>query len=308
MEPKEEMHIELEVSVNPDLPLGTTITNVVTIDSNEAPPSSTSVDAVVAYKPLNITKKTMDMEGNEIGWVNPGDRFTYLISFDNKNNDAVVTEVFLSDTLPSEVTFGEANVNNKNFIGNYDLKSHTYTGTLKSLAPKDAEIQLELVVDVNDNIPLGVVITNSVTIDSNETQPSIANVNIVTGEPERSMTIIPSVLRRNGTSPHIMAVIQIPAYSDIDLSDQPELYFIPDKNSDKVFNEKTSDKVLIGTGTQYVSGTENNIIRILFDRAQLMRTISIPTTPYGYGAFKLRVESKTYFAEAIIHITRFAGD
>ena len=294
LEPKEGIHVELEVSVNPDLPLGTTITNVVSINSNETSPSSTSVDAVVSYKPLNITKKAMDSSGSEIKWIEPGESFTYQICFDNNDNDSKVTDVFLSDTLPSEVTFVSAQVDNKNFTGYYDLKQHTYTGSLMSLEPKE-EICLELVVEVSQDMPLNTIISNSVIIDSNETLPTIADVNVVIGEPNLSMTITPDVLRRNGTSPNIMAVVQLPADSDIDLSDQPELYFYPDINSDKVF---------IGIGSHpYLSGTDDRpSITILFNRAQLMNAV------YGYGAFKLRVEGKTYFAEAIIHITRFAGD
>jgi len=213
LEPNEEIHIELEVSVNPDLPLNTTISNVVTINCNETPPSSTSVDAVISYKPLNVTKIAMDKSGTEIKWIEPGNNFTYKICFDNNNNDFEITGISLSDTLPGEVTFLSADVNNKNFIGYYDLKNHTYIGTLKSLGPKDQEVCLELDVNVNQDTPLGIIISNSVIIDSNETQPIIADVNIVTGEPfleVENLSITPNELRRNGTSPRIKAVVPLP--------------------------------------------------------------------------------------------------
>ncbi len=302
LEPKEEIHIELEVSVNPDLPLGTTITNIVTIDCNEAPPSSTSVDAVVSYKRLNITKKAIDSSGLEIEWVDPGERFTYQICFDNIDNDSEVTNVSLSDTLPSEVTFVSAEVNNQNFIGYYDLKKHTYTGTLKYLEPKEEEICLELVVDVNEGTPLGTIISNSVIIDSNETLPVTADVNIVTGEPlfrVDNLSITPNVLRRNGTSPNIMAVVQFPDWvkqSNINPNDQPILYY--------------GNRAIDQGGGSYPSGTDNNgprRISVLFNRAKLINAL------YGYGAFTLRVEGKlitgqSYYGEAIIHLTRFVGD
>jgi len=305
LQPNEEIHLELEVSVNPNLPLGTTITNVVAISCNETPPSSTSVDAVVSFKPLKVTKTAVDKSDTEINWIEPGKNFTYKICFQN-NNDSTVTDVFLSDTLPSEVTFLSDNVNNKNFIGFYDLKSHTYTGTLKSLDPKDQEICLELDVNVNQATPLNTIISNSVIIDSNETQPTIADVNIVTGEPfleVENLTITPNELRRNGTTPDIMAVVRFTQgilKSDIDENDQPELYY-QDRNSDE------DNFILIEKGRQIISGTENSPgIRALFNRAELMDAI------YGYGVFKLRVEGTlksgiTYFGETTILITRFAG-
>lgn len=302
LEPGEDIHLELEVSVNPDLPLGTLITNIVTVNCNEAPPSSASVDAVVSYKPLNITKKAMDSSGLEIEWVDPGERFTYQICFDNKNNDSEVTDVSLSDTLPSEVTFVSAEVNNKNFIGYYDLKKHTYTGTLKSLEPKEEEVCLELVVDVNEDTPLGTIISNSVIIDSNETLPATTDVNVQVGEIKfrvDNLSITPNVLRRNGTSPNIMAVVQFPDWvklSNINPNDQPILYY----------GNREIDK----GGGSYPSGTDNNgprRITVLFNRAKLINAL------YGYGAFTMRVEGKlitgqSYYGEAIIHLTRFVGD
>jgi len=297
------MHLELEVSVNPGLALGTTITNIVTVDSNETPPSSASVDAVTYYKPLNITKKAVDKEGNEIIWVDPGDRFTYQICFDNNNNDTKVTEVFIVDKLPDEVTFVMAE--DGKATGKYDEKAHTYTWSYGSLDPGITNC-VELVVDVNENTPLGTMIANSVTIDSNETLPATADVNVPVGEillEVDNLSITPNVLRRNGTSPNIMAVVQLPeglTTNDIETNDQPKLYY-QDRNSD------IENFILIGKGSQYLSGTENTSIRVLFNRAELMNAV------YGYGAVKLRVEGKlksgrTYFGEAIIHLTRFAGD
>jgi uncharacterized repeat protein (TIGR01451 family)/fimbrial isopeptide formation D2 family protein len=301
LEPEGEIHLELEVSVNPDLPLGTTITNIVTVDCNEAPPSSTSVDAVVAYKPLNITKKAINSSGSEIKWIEPGENFIYQICFDSNNNDSEVTDVFLDDILPPEVTFISDQVDNKNFIGYYDLKKHTYVGTLKSMEPGSVTC-LEIEVNVKQDTPLDTIISNSVKIESNETLPTIADVNIVTGEPlfrVDNLSITPNVLRRNGTSPNIMAVVQFPDWvkqSNINPNDQPILYC----------GNRKIDK----GGGSYPSGTDNNgprRISVLFNRAKLINAL------YGYGAFTLRVEGKlitgqSYYGEAIIHLTRFVGD
>ena len=303
LEPKEEIHLELEVSVNPDLPLGTVITNVVTIDCNEAPPSSSSVDAVVSYKPLNITKKAINSSGSEIEWIEPGQSFIYQICFDNNNNDSKVTDVFLDDTLPSEVTFVSGQVDNKNFTGYYDLKKHTYLGSLKSLEPGLVTC-LELEVNVNQDTPLNTIISNSVIIDSNETLPTIADVNIVTGEPHLSMSITPNELRRNGTSPQIKAVVPLPVgikQSNIDPNDRPVLSYL-DRN--------TGEPVKIGRSVSgsYPTGTmDSPTITVYFSRPELMAKV-----PY-YGGVNLKIEGKlntgqSYFGYAIIHITIFAGD
>jgi len=286
LEPGEAIHVELEVSVNPDLPLDTTITNVVTIDCNETPPSSTSVDVIVSYKPVNVTKIAVGKSDSEIKWIEPGRNFTYKICFDNNNNNFTITGVSLSDPLPNEVTFLSDDVNNKNFIGYYDLKSHTYIGTLKSLEPKDEEICLELEVNVNQDTPLGTIISNSVVIDSNETQPTIANE-----------------LRRNGTSPRIKAVVQLPEgfnKSDIDPDDQPKLYY-QDRNTEQFVEIGISD------GGSHPTGTEDSpTITVYFSRPELMAKV-----PY-YGGVNLEIEGKlntgqSYIGDAIIHITIFAG-
>ncbi|MGB2864870.1 MAG: hypothetical protein WBC05_16200 [Sedimentisphaerales bacterium] len=292
LEPGAVVQLELVVTVNPDLPLGTMITNIVTIESDETPKSSTSVDAITYYKPLNISKKTFDSTGSEeIEWINPGESFIYQIRFDN-NNNFPVTNVTVVDELPEDVN--NINPDDKN----YDAKSRTYTWEIDSLEPGD-ERQLELEVEVNENTPLDTMITNTVSIRSNETEPNKADVEIHVGEINLrvdNLSIIPNVLRRNGTSRNIMAVMYPREFkkSDIDPDDRPELYY--------------SQNRYITRGTQTVSGSENRPkITVLFNRAKLMDALD------GYGEFKLRVKGKltrdrTYDGEAIIHVTRFAGD
>jgi len=297
-------HLELVVSVNPGLALGTVITNIVKINSNETAEASATVDAVTYYKPLNITKKAVDMEGNELDWVDPGDRFTYQICFDNNNNESKVTDVLIVDILPDEVTFVPAD--DGKATGKYDAKTHTYTWTYGPMNPGTADC-VEFVVDVNENTPLDTWITNTVTIDSNETLPATAVHELHIGEilwEMESLNITPNVLRRNGTSPNILAVVQLPdgiTKNDIEPNNKPKLYY-QDQDSD------IENFILIGEGSQSISGTENSPrIRILFSRPELMNAL------YGYGTFTLRVELKlktgrTYFGEATVHLTRFAGD
>jgi len=308
--PEAEKHLELAVSVKPGLPIGTLITNSVTVDCNEAPPVTASVDAITHYnyKPLNITTKAIDSSGREIQQLKVGERFTYKICFDNNDNDLNVTEVSIIDILPAEVSFIEYTTDNEKFSGNHDSKNHTYTGSLKSLEPGIATC-LELLVEVKPNTPSGTIIKNSVTIDSRETPPATAAVNVtayIVGPilEVANLDMTPNQLRRNGTTPDIMAVVRFPQEilkSDINENDQPKLYY-QDRDSDE------GNFILIGEGRQTIYGTENSPrIRVLFNRAELMDAI------YGYGAFTLRVEGtlksgRTYFGEVTILITRFVGD
>jgi hypothetical protein len=113
------------------------------------------------------------------------------------------------------------------------------------------------------------------------------------------LSIIPEVLRRNGTSQYITAVVQFPGgiqQTEIDPYDRPALYY-KDRN--------TGAFIFICNGSPpNLSGNE---ISISFSRAELMDAV------YGYGEFTLRVEGKlktgqSYSAEDIIFITKFAGD
>ena len=309
LEPNEEVHIELEVSVNPDLPLGSIITNVVSVECKEEPPYSTSVDAVVAYKSPNITKTAMDNSGDEIKWIEPGKSFTYKICFDNSNNDFELTGISLSDTLPSEVSFIENSDhdNSKNFSGSYDPKSHTYTGTLKSLQPKDEQVWIEFDVIVHEDTPLNTTISNSVIIDSNETTSTTANFDIVTGEPfleVANLSITPNELRRNGTSPRIKAVVPLPQgfmQCDIDPDDQPVLYY-QDRSTEKFVEIGSS------LGGSYPTGTDSRpTITVYFSRPELMNAAQY------YGRVNLKIEGKLstgqpYIGYTYVHLTKFAGD
>ena len=308
LQTKEAVHLELTVSVNPDVELDTTITNIVTVYSDQTPQSSASVDALTYYKPLNITNKALDEEGNEIEWVDPNDRFIYQICFDNNDNTTMVTGVSVVDTLPKDVIFVREESKSN---GKYNKDKHTYTWLYDFLAPGSATC-VELVVDVNEIALPGTLITNSVTIDSNETSPQTVDANIYVGEPDYEpklievddLSITPDVLKRSGTSRNIMAEVELPrgyTEEDIDTSYRPKLYYL---NS----NNKLS---YITTGSHSISGTSSRPkIIALFSRSKLMDKVS------GYGEVTLRVKGKLtdegfseryYYGYATVHITRFSG-
>jgi len=99
------------------------------------------------------------------------------------------------------------------------------------MSSRGSPVNLGLVVAVKENTPLGTIITNSVKIESDETEPNEAYVDLHIGEPEpmkvADVRITPSVLRRNGTSRNIKVEMYPREFkkSDIDPSDRPELWY-----------------------------------------------------------------------------------
>jgi uncharacterized repeat protein (TIGR01451 family) len=169
----------LVVNVNPDVAPGTTFTNSVTVDSNETPPGTASVDATTYYNPLNLSKSIVGATDGKRKWVGPGEEITYTIAFDNKANDSAVNNVSVVDTLPPHVSFVSADGDGTS--GHYDPKTRTYTWSYVSLPGKaTTATSLELAVQVDKDAPPATVLTNSVTIDSDETRPTTASVDAVT--------------------------------------------------------------------------------------------------------------------------------
>ena len=118
----------------------------------------------VSYNPLNLTKD----DGLGGGSVLPGDTITYTISYDNSNNPAL-TGVVIVDILPPEVTY----VSNTGG-GVYTAGPPTVTW---NIGPVAAGVQgsVTVTVTVNAGTPLGTIITDTCSIDSNETGQAFAN-------------------------------------------------------------------------------------------------------------------------------------
>ena len=127
----------------------------------------------VTYNPLNLSKV------GPAGCVNPGDTFTYTISYDNTLNNYSVSNVVITDNLPPETTY----VSNTGG-GTYDSVNHRVIWNIGSL-PAGAPTQtVTVTVTVKSNTPRGTTITNWVTIDSAETgsSQSAVNTDICEGE------------------------------------------------------------------------------------------------------------------------------
>lgn len=175
--------LSLTVRVKPGIAAGTPITNSVTIDTAETPPTTTAVDAVAAvilepFKPLNVSKIIISgADANDpsgIVYADAGAQVTYRICYDNLSNTEAVTNVTLVDALPGDVAF----VSVGDRLGQYDRATHTCTWTLPSVAAGASDC-VALTVQLGNDVPGGTAITNRVTIDSDETTASTASAVVV---------------------------------------------------------------------------------------------------------------------------------
>ncbi len=173
LKPGASVCLGLMVRVNPDVTPGTTITNSAIIDSNETPPATSSVDAITYFSPLTFSKSIVGAVEGLPYWVSPGDKVTYTLRLQNKH-DSELNNVSIVDTLPKEVTFIRARADDLGVFGRYDAKAHTYTWTYTTLSPGNSPKSLDLIVEVNKGIAPGTLITNSASIDSDETRPATA--------------------------------------------------------------------------------------------------------------------------------------
>jgi uncharacterized repeat protein (TIGR01451 family) len=283
--------LDLVVQVNKDVAPGTTIVNSVTIDSDETRPTTASAHAITYYKALDLSKIVIGSVVGEIEYVDVNETAVYSICFDNAN-DSAATNVSIVDTLPKEVTFVTADGNG--VFGQYDKKAHAYRWSYPSLPPGSSTC-LELVARVKEGTAPATTVTNVVTVDSNETLPTTASVDVVVGESPlevQDFRIMPEIIRRSGNTFDIQAIAVLPAgIGKDDVKDVlPTLY--PGR---------------IRAKRQIVYGNANKAkVIALFDKAELMNAIP------DYGQVKLRVVGKlkagrSFAGEATVYITKYTG-
>lgn len=262
----------------------------------------------VSYSPLNLSKDVTDgvIDEDVTGKyksVSIGRNVTYSICFDNYNNDFDVTNVSLVDKLPSEVSFVSADGNG--VFGYYDPNLHEYSWSDMFLSP-GSDTCLELVVRVNQDTEPNTVITNFVTINSNETPPMTKSVDVIATEVplEVDLTITPDVIRRGSPQETILAELELPegiGKDQIEDGESLTLYVINEEGS--VLNRDG-----IRATRQQVYGTASTAkILALFDKNALLNVVQ------SYGRFKLRVTGKLktgdfFSGEAYVQITRFTGN
>jgi len=287
----------LVVRVKPDTEPNTIITNIVTIDSNETTPTTIGFDVPakkIAYKPLNLSKDIVRDSGDEVECVNAGDTVTYDVCFANNDNGFPVTGVSIVDTLPDELTFVTAD--GDSIFGQYDPNTHSYKWFYQSLSPGSGAC-LELVARVNQDTAPNTIITNSVTITSNETLPRMASMNFVTcgyeDEPlEAELRIVKVSLVPRGRLKDIMVIVKLP--QGVDTKDIKDERLVLDPGGTEARYQHL-----------YASGNRAKVIA-LFDGAGLLDAVP------GYGPVKVEVRGKLktgrpFRGRAIMHLSRLLG-
>jgi len=124
--------------------------------------SSTAIAA-----PLNLSKSDGLTEGE---CTITGGTINYTLCYDKLPNTEIVTDVTITDTLPIEALFVSADNG-----GTYDATTHTVTWNIGSLDAEAVSSCVHLSGDT-DAQP-GTILTNTATIDSNESDPAVVEEN-----------------------------------------------------------------------------------------------------------------------------------
>jgi uncharacterized repeat protein (TIGR01451 family) len=196
--------LNLRVRVKEGIPAGTRLRNHATISTSVLPPATVSADVWIrgnAITPLGLTKQVVGGVQREDGQVfaNAGDSVSYAISFSNEGNNYPVTRVSITDTLPETMTF--VSIEEGPDGGSYDPVTHAYTCTYASLSP-GATGRLTLTGKVKEDTPVGTTITNSVIIDCNETEPTMASAEIIVAGTELLPLNLTKQITAGGTDPN----------------------------------------------------------------------------------------------------------
>jgi fimbrial isopeptide formation D2 family protein/uncharacterized repeat protein (TIGR01451 family) len=168
--------LKITVKADKNLLPGTTITNFVTINSNQTPPATRSVDIIKTNNPINIKKSVYGTPDGTLRKVDPNEKITYRISFNTNNLSFKATGVTIVDKLPQEVQFISASGGSS---GTYDESKRTYTWHYSDLLPNSAAY-VDIIVKVKSGIAPGVTINNTAIIDSIETPASSSSVDVMT--------------------------------------------------------------------------------------------------------------------------------
>lgn len=115
----------------------------------------------ISYNPLALTK-TDDVSDCE----SAGGKVTYTIAYDSSGNTYNVDNATLVDTLPLELGFVSASNG-----GTFDSVTRKVTWNLGTINAGTTG-SVTLVVDILSGTPAGAEITNSVTVDSDQTPPT----------------------------------------------------------------------------------------------------------------------------------------
>jgi uncharacterized repeat protein (TIGR01451 family) len=177
--------LELVARLDPNTPVHQLVTNSVTIDSNETPPTTAEAHVVAVeppvYPPLHVSKAVIAGAtggGTTPLSTRPGDEVTYRIMFDSKGNEYPVENVRLTDTLPPEAAFVRATGDGQ--FGRYEPLAHTYTWSYPRLAPGESG-SVDLVVRVDKEAEIGATIHNTALLVSDQTTAVRTSADVIVG-------------------------------------------------------------------------------------------------------------------------------
>ncbi len=133
----------------------------------------------ISYNPLNLSKD----DGLGGAGIEPGAQITYTISYDNVGNNNPVTGVVIVETLPGEVTYVSHSGNGTYLAGSPE----TVTWNIGTVAAGASSQSVTVTVQVKPGTARGTTITDTCSIDSDQTGQAWANeetlVNREGGEP-----------------------------------------------------------------------------------------------------------------------------
>ena len=120
----------------------------------------------ISYNPLQLSKD----DGLGGACVDPGASLTYTICYDNTLNNYDVHNVEISDPIPAQTSFASATGG-----GTHDPATNTVTWSIGTLLAGATQQCVQLEVNVDATATLGSSITNSATINSDETAQTTVN-------------------------------------------------------------------------------------------------------------------------------------
>ncbi|KPL22509.1 MAG: hypothetical protein AMJ75_07955 [Phycisphaerae bacterium SM1_79] len=230
--------------------------------------------------PLNVKKNVSGVPEGQTKQAVPNEHITYSIEFDSDENDLLVTEITVVDILPLELSFVSAY--GDGIIGHYNQITHTYTWEYPFVSPGQV-VHLDITVKVNQDVAPGKIITNIVSIDSDQTSPATAtaDVMVVNGGSEtddgdllidtNDLQVTPEIISRQDTSGDVTVVVKLPnGIEKDDVLDEP----------------LTLQPAGIEAAEQLISETvDGTIILAVFNKAALLFAV-----PFDYfGLYDLEV-------------------
>ncbi|MCP4544681.1 MAG: DUF11 domain-containing protein, partial [Chloroflexi bacterium] len=170
--------INLFVKVTDPLPVGTVLTNVTTVESDQTMPiTTTETTSVTSASDLTISKF------GESPWGEAGENFKYFIEYDNSGT-APAENVVITETYDSRVSFISAS-----------MTPRTGTNNVWDIGDLNVDDDGFIIVTMQIDTPLtkDTILTNIITIDSIHTSPlSETETTTVSSTPDITLNIAES--------------------------------------------------------------------------------------------------------------------